>query len=51
MMENNKEYQVYDKSRMHIENGEAKECFCVGPENCNDLQCELVKKHKEKLKG
>jgi hypothetical protein len=26
-----------------------KQCFCIGPDNCNDNNCELVKKHKEKI--
>jgi hypothetical protein len=28
-----------------------KVCFCVGAENCKDESCELVQKHKQRLKN
>lgn len=50
-MAKNNEHKVYDKSEVYFQDGEAKQCFCIGPENCNDIACELVKKHKEKQRG
>lgn len=29
-------------------NGYGKICFCVGPENCNDKECKLVKDYLER---
>ena len=28
-----------------------KQCFCIGPEKCNDGSCEIVKEHKKKQKN
>ena len=29
-------------------NEDYKSCYCVGPENCNDINCKLVKEYREK---
>ncbi len=37
-----------DKSKMYRdESGQFKQCFCVGPENCEDKNCILVQRHEE----
>ena len=28
----------------------AKNCFCIGPEKCNDSSCRLVKEYREQQK-
>lgn len=27
----------------------SKRCFCIGPEKCNDEDCELVRDYKKRL--
>ena len=44
-----KKPEVKDKSELYIEGGEGKQCFCVGPENCEDETCSLVEAHKKKI--
>ncbi len=38
-----------NKDKIYVaDDGQIKQCFCVGPENCEDETCELVRKFKEK---
>ena len=41
--------EYLDKTKMHYDGvlGEMKQCFCIGPEKCNDEFCKLVKEHRE----
>ena len=32
-------------------NVKSKTCFCIGPENCGDSSCRLVKEYNEVRKG
>jgi len=38
-----------DKSVIYKDesDGQMKQCFCVGPENCEDNNCTLVQRYKE----
>jgi hypothetical protein len=44
-----KEKIIYDNKKMSCEDSSApKACFCIGPENCNDDSCRLVKEYRER---
>ncbi len=46
-----KEIVMNEKDKSHIyksNTGEFKRCFCIGPENCEDETCLLVKQYREK---
>ena len=41
--------KTMNEQKIYSCNKKPKVCFCVGPENCNDLTCPLVKRYREKL--
>lgn len=38
------------KTNTYTGSNKSKVCFCIGAENCQDESCELVQKHKKRLK-
>lgn len=52
MSKANSTNQWPDKSKLYKDDdGNIKECFCVGPKNCDDDTCILVKRYKLESKG
>jgi len=40
---------IFDYLRINQQRQEQRRsCFCVGPENCNDRECPLVKQYNER---
>lgn len=42
------EMTLYNKRFSCEDSSAPKVCFCIGPENCNDDSCKLVKEYREK---
>jgi hypothetical protein len=41
--------EMKDKSKLYQDDNDKqlKQCFCIGPENCEDEDCVLVKNYKD----